>query len=253
MDFVSSTLEFLDAQQVPFKVCELDDLNTEICFDGSSEKLVLACLRLDTLNDINRDHIDPKARIVWEDQWRKQPKAVESRIISLLKKSDRIHARATQVKAITKPQLHEFLIQHHVSEPMTSKTKLGLYYKNELVAVSAFGKSCPIDNENGRFLSIELIRFCNISGATVVGGMSKMMKHALSISGAEDIMTYADLDWSTQSTYELLGFRKSGEHAPLKYDVNLSTWERSKSNENSAGKAQLTNRGSVKYNTYAAS
>lgn len=250
MGFVNSILNFLDAQHVQHTTKNLDNLNTEISFGEVKEKLVLASLQANTLNDITRAHIDSKARIVWEDQWRRQPKAVESRILSLLKKSKRIHARATLVQAITKPLLQDFLTQHHVSQPMVSKTKLGLFYENELVAVSAFGKSCPIDQENGSFLSIELIRFCNISGATVVGGMSKMMKHALTISGAEDIMTYADLDWSTQSIYELLGFRQTGEHPPLKYDVNLSTWQRSKSAGNIDDHAQLVNRGSLKYNTY---
>jgi hypothetical protein len=242
MNFVHSILDFLGDREVQFEVKELDDLNTEISFGDPSEKLVLAGLKPNSVNDINRPHIDIKARIVWEDQWRRQPKAVESRILSLLKKSRRIHARETKIEAITKPQLQEFLKEHHVSQPMISKTKLGLFHKNELVAASAFGKSCPIDTESGSFLSIELIRFCNISGATVVGGMSKMMKHALKTSTAED--------WSTQSTYELLGFRLSGGHPPLSYNVNLSSWERSKSADLNSETAQLINRGSLKYNTY---
>ncbi len=249
MNFIESILDFLGQTGAAFTQKSLDDLNTEITLEPSKIRLVLAGVGENRINDINRSHIDPDSRILWEDQWQRQPKAVESRIVSLLQKSRRIHARETKIEAITKPQLQGFLTEHHVSEPMTSKYKLGLFHKDNLVAVSAFGKSCPIDLAQGKVLSIELIRFCNLSGATVVGGMSKMMKHALKLSGAEDIMTYADLDWSTTGTYELLGFKETGRHEPLTYWVNLDTWQRQKTATSGGRNGQIVNRGSVKYNT----
>jgi hypothetical protein len=249
MDFIESIVDFLGRTGVAFSKKALDDLNTEIALESGNNRLVLAAVGKNMVNDINRSHIDPSSRIIWEDQWQRQPKAVESRIVSLLQKSKRIHARETKIEAITKPELQEFLTEHHVSEPMNSKYKLGLFHKNNLVAVSAFGKSCPIDLTHRKVLSIELIRFCNLSGATVVGGMSKMMKHALKLSGAEDIMTYADLDWSTTGTYELLGFKETGRHEPLTYWVDLDTWQRQKAANSEGRNAQIVNRGSVKYNT----
>ena len=143
---------------------------------------------------------------LWEDQYFQQKVIVNSRILSLTGKSSRIHGRKTKVKALRQPELDAFLKANHLNAPIIAKHRYGLYNKNELVAVGAFGRSCPIQDNGVTYKSHELIRYCSLLNTTVVGGLSKLISHFEKAEKPEHIMTYVDRAWSDGKTYEKLGF-----------------------------------------------
>lgn len=163
---------------------------------------------------------------LWEDLWRHKREVMESRILSLLGKTKRVHARTTKIVKLNKPELMTFLEQNHLSVPVAGKFKYGLMYSNELVAVASFSASCPVHRSGIIYKSHELVRFCNKIGITVVGGLSKLIKHFIKEQEPDDIMSYADLDWSVGKSYIRLGFKKIGELPPQTFYVDPGTLER---------------------------
>ena len=86
--------------------------------------------------------------------------------------------------------------------------RLGLFYKNRLVAVMTFGK--PRFNKK---FSWELIRYATLFNFNIVGGAGKLLnyfKHNYSGS----IITYADRRWSEGNLYKKLGFDFKGYTKP---------------------------------------
>lgn len=187
---------------------------------------------------------------IWEDLWKKREGIVKSRIISLLGSSERVFARKTKVVKLNKPELLDFLTQHHLNEPANGKHKYGLILGNELVAVAAFSASCPVHRDGVVYKSHQLIRFCNKNGKTVVGGLSKLISYFIKKHEPEDIMSYADLDWSNGKSYSRLGFHKIGLLAPQPFYINLSTMNRLyklNSLEEKSDLLECMNQGSIKY------
>ena len=148
---------------------------------------------------------------LWEDEYLHHQKTVESRILSLLGISQRIYGRETVVKPITQQVLEQFLSINHLNVPIAAKYRYGLYDKSkngeELVAVAAFSRSCPIQEAGITYKSHELIRYCSLLNTTVVGGLSKLIAFFEKEVKPEHIMTYVDLEWSDGKTYEQLGFK----------------------------------------------
>lgn len=163
---------------------------------------------------------------IWEDIWMLKQELVKSRISTLLGVSKRIHGRATKVKKITKPELDAFLSANHLQVPTRAKYKYGLFYKDLLVAVCSFSSGTPMPKRGENYKSYELIRFASLSGYTVVGGLSKLVKHFIEEVKPSDIMTYADRDWSVGKGYNKLGFRLDGATPPQYFWVKKGEWIR---------------------------
>lgn len=183
---------------------------------------------------------------LWEDLWITKPDIVKSRIYSLFGLSHRIYARLTKVVKITKPELLTFLRQNHLNEPANGKFKYGLLFENQLVAVAVFSASCPVHRGNEVYKSHQLIRFCNKNGVTIVGGLSKLIKHFIKEQSPEDIMTYADLDWSDGKGYLKIGFKRIGELPPQKFSINEAL-VRNYKEEKPVLNRMCENQGSAKY------
>ncbi|MEN8249986.1 MAG: hypothetical protein ABFS32_13720 [Bacteroidota bacterium] len=156
------------------------------------------------------DDLPPNTIRVWEDQVVNSQAVIESRILSFLGISKRIHARETEVKEISQQVFIEFVVINHMNIPTSGKYRYGLFKNDELVAVAAFGRSCPIDQDGKRYKSHELIRFGNILNHTVVGGLSKLIRHFEQAVKPEHIMTYVDREWSEGKSLLKLGFKKVG-------------------------------------------
>ncbi len=187
---------------------------------------------------------------LWEDYWRLKQAIVEARINSLLNLAERVFARKTKIVKLTKPELMTFLKENHLNEPASGKFKYGLVLNNELVAVAVFSASCPVHRGEEVYKSHQLIRFCNKNGVTVVGGLSKLIKHFIKEQSPEDIMTYADLDWSDGGGYLKIGFEKIGKLAPQSFSIHADSSIRNYKIDNGSGNEpphKFFNQGSVKY------
>lgn len=187
---------------------------------------------------------------IWEDLWIKKINIIKSRITSLFNTSDRVFARKTQVVKLNKIELLDFLTKNHLNEPANGKHKYGLMFNDELVAVAAFSASCPVHRNGEVYKSHQLIRFCNKNGKTVVGGLSKLLSYFIKKHAPEDIMSYADMDWSNGKSYNRLGFQKIGLLAPQTFYIDPSTMGRLyklDSLEEKSGLLKFSNQGSIKY------
>ena len=132
----------------------------------------------------------------WKDEWEGKQGIILSRINSLLGQNKRVHGRACDIKLLDKNTAETFLNQHHIMGFAKSYYKLGLYKNDELVAIATFSKGRKMNRLPDGKKSFELIRFCNASGLTVVGGLSKLIHHFIKLTNAGDIMTYIDKDLS---------------------------------------------------------
>ena len=56
--------------------------------------------------------------------------------------------------------------------------------------------------------------------------MGKIMKAFIDDVRPDDIMTYADLEWSQGEVYEALGFVFEGIKGPVMFSVDCNSWQR---------------------------
>lgn len=190
---------------------------------------------------------------LWEDIFNRKKDLVISRINSLLGMNKRIHGRQTRISKLNKEQYGRFLEKNHLMEPTTAKYRLGLYFQDELVAVAGFGRACPIDHEGRTYRSHELIRFCNKSGYTVVGGLSKLLNYFVEQYMPEHLMTYVDREWSVGRTYLQLGFKLISTTSPQEFYLSPADGQRYRrealatSGKDYSDWLKLTNLGNNKY------
>ncbi|MDR0295941.1 MAG: hypothetical protein LBH91_07175, partial [Prevotellaceae bacterium] len=143
---------------------------------------------------------------LWEDIFIQKTALVHSRVRALLGESVRVYARNTEVQRISQASLNDFLNTHHLQGATQAKYKYGLFHKEQLVAAASFSAGRSIVRNGKPHQSYELIRFANASGYTVTGGLSKLLNAFTNEVQPDDIMTYADRDWSLGQSYEALGF-----------------------------------------------
>jgi hypothetical protein len=133
---------------------------------------------------------------------------VFKRLKGMMGKGKRVYARETVVARVDKRVTLEFLAENHINGPMAGKYRYGLFYKGELVSVAVFSGGRILRNISEHYRSFELIRFCHKADYLVTGGISKLVKAFIKDFKPNDIMTYADRDWSQQSSLETIGFRE---------------------------------------------
>ena len=143
---------------------------------------------------------------LWEDVYTLKTDLVQNRIRALLGESVRIFARNTELQRLDQTVLNDFLAAHHLQGATQAKYKYGLFHKGELAAVASFSAGRPMVRKGKTCQSYELIRFASRSGHTVTGGLSKLLNAFIQEVQPDDMMTYADRDWSLGQSYEQLGF-----------------------------------------------
>lgn len=145
-----------------------------------------------------------------QDVWENHPEIVRNRLLEKLGVSSgrRIFGRKTRVERLTKEDAQAFLLRHHLWGPVNCKYYYGLRRNDndDLVAVTAWSARRKVKRGGDRMIhrSVELVRYC--SKGTVVGGISKMMKHFTRTHAPDDIVTIIDRDWGTAEGWHGLGF-----------------------------------------------
>ena len=166
----------------------------------------------------------------WKDEWEDKPGIILSRINSLLGQNKRVHGRSCDIRLLDKNTAETFLNRHHVMGFASSYYKLGLFKKDELLAIATFSKGRKMNRLPEGQKSFELIRFCNASGITVVGGLSKLLKHFIKLTDAGDIMTYIDKDQSEGKAFIKLGFKLHSESEPIAFKIDKNSQKRTNQN-----------------------
>ena len=75
-----------------------------------------------------------------------------------------------------------------------------------LVAVAMFSAPRPMERGSKVVQSYEWVRYASIGNYRVVGGMGKLMSFFIGKLSPDEIMSYADKDWSDGDVYKKLGF-----------------------------------------------
>jgi hypothetical protein len=199
---------------------------------------------------------------LWEDVFTNKKILVEARILTMIGKFKRLHARHCYIERIDKPTADKFLDDNHLQGSVKAKFKYGLFLKpqyNEkyladysnkqrLVAVATFsgGRLMTEESRQGQ-RSYELLRFASLCGYTVMGGMDKLLKAFASEHNPDDIMTYADRDWSDGRSYKILGFEKVETSEPQSLLLDIQNFKRYSMKENGENLMQIFNAGSIKF------
>lgn len=208
-----------------------------------------------------------------EDYWLAKQHIVQSRLAAMLGISSKIPARLTQVRRIDSATTARFLEDNHLNGSVMSKFRYGLflpkrYYRvlsedfafdraadELLVAVATFSNARIFEQNGQPFRSHELIRFASLPGTNVVGALDKLLNAFIREKSPDDIMTYADLEWSDGRSYKRLGFEERGNMPPRKVFINVRSMLRVRAQQESVDSPERSraeyltvyNLGSIKY------
>lgn len=163
---------------------------------------------------------------LWEDIWRSRPRQVLSRITSILGKNATVHGRKTRIIEVTQLEADQFYNNYHLQGSAGCKYRYALVNEGQVVAIAGFSAKRRMTQQPGEYTSVELIRFATVNGITVTGGLSKLIRHFIKEVQPNDVMSYADLDWSRGKGYLKLGFEQVSVLAPMQIFLNLHTLER---------------------------
>ena len=201
---------------------------------------------------------------VTEDRWHSQGDMIRSRLLAHLQKFTQIYARNCEIRKIDKKTAAEFLNANHSYGDAACRYRYGLYLKRHtghnagnveiaagtLVAVAAFSNARKWIKGDRTIRSYEWTRYASLPGVRLSGGMGKLLNAFIAEVKPDDIMTYADLEWSEGKVYEALGFVLESTKTPVMFAIDTASWKRTALNGNgtaSSGNLYFQNLGSNKY------
>lgn len=151
---------------------------------------------------------------IFEDEWELRPEAVKSLIsMSLGLNTYKVYARQCEIKAITYQQGVEFLEKYHIQGKTSASQHLGLYFKEDLIAVLAYAFRASGRGKRLSTESMEITRFA--SSRQVLGGFSKMLSYLQKTTPElRSIYTFSDTRVFTGQTYKTCGFKQVAELKP---------------------------------------
>ena len=178
--------------------------------------------------------------IVSEDRWRSQTDTTKARVLAHLEVFTQIYARNCEIRRIDKKTAAEFLEVNHSYGDASCRYRYGLYLKRHtghntglasiepgrLVAVATFSNGRKWIKGDKTIRSYEWTRYASLPGIRLSGGMGRLLKAFIADVQPDDIMTYADLEWSEGKVYEALGFTLEGHKSPVLFCIDMDNWNR---------------------------
>ena len=186
--------------------------------------------------------------IVTEDRWNIQNKMMKARILSHLEMFSPIYARNCEVRKIDKGTAKDFLEKNHTYGHAACRHCYGLYFKRhtghiaqdagedsgkaswqpvqgELMAVATFSNARKWVKGDKIIKSYEWTRYASLPHVRLSGGMGRLLKAFIKDIQPDDIMSYADLEWSEGAVYSQLGFSLEGSKEPVMFEIGAD-WQR---------------------------
>lgn len=178
--------------------------------------------------------------IIVQDRWHRQRKMMEARLLAHLEVFSTAYARNCEIRRIEKSEAQEFLKENHSYGYAACRYRYGLFLKRNtghlsrisgippgtLVAVATFSNARRWVKNGKEIRSYEWTRYATLPHLRLSGGMGKLLNAFISEIHPDDIMSYADLEWSEGKVYGQLGFRREGRKDPVSFVVDTGTWER---------------------------
>jgi hypothetical protein len=147
-----------------------------------------------------------KLLTIWDLDWNRIPDVVKSMIRNALDKNTIvIQADRCSIRFVGNAESKDFLEKNHHQGDEISNIQLGLYHEGQLVSVMTFSKP-----EYDTRYQWEVVRAANLSGISVLGWFSKLIKHFRSITSTESIVAYSDNCWGHDQCYSEAGFYFAG-------------------------------------------
>lgn len=175
--------------------------------------------------------------IITEDRWHSMKNASRERLCAHLQVFTSIFARNCEVRRIDRPASAAFLSANHSYGNASCRHCYGLFLKrrtgkNEgtlepgtMVAAATFSNARRWIKDGKEIRSYEWTRYASLPGVRVTGGMGRLLKAFIEEVNPDDIMSYADLEWSEGQVYESLGFVPEGIKEPVMFTVDAQ-WKR---------------------------
>lgn len=206
----------------------------------------------------DEEEYTPAVVSVAEDRWKSPGSLYRARLMAHLGRFRSVFARNCEIKRIDRPTAERFLRQNHSYGSSSCRHCYGLSEKENggLIAVATFSNARRWVKDGASVRSYEWVRYASPDGTRVVGGMGKLLKRFIRDIAPDDIMSYADLEWSDGAVYRQLGFAEDGVRPPVLFTVNPETWERTAVRHGDAGRKHdmvsaqslwFMNDGSIKY------
>ena len=180
--------------------------------------------------------------IITEDRWRSDTGALRNRLLAHIGRHVQVYARNCEVRRIGKKEAAAFLAEHHSYGNASCRYHYGMFLKRHtghnadagvgwpepgtLVAVAQFSNARKWVKGEKEIRSYEWTRYASLSGVRISGGMGRMLKTFIEDVKPDDIMSYADLEWSWGEAYSQLGFTLEGQKDPVTFVVD-GQWRRS--------------------------
>ena len=147
---------------------------------------------------------------IFENDWFNRREVIYSRLQSALGLNERAYARNTKLLQLSGAEARTFFDENHLAlSTKGGHFHLGLEHEGKLVQAISIGKA-RFSRSGGE---LELLRSASAAGITVVGGLSKLMRHAQAELDLP-IMTYADRCWGEGTSYLKAGARFIGHSGP---------------------------------------
>lgn len=185
--------------------------------------------------------------LIPEDRWIRQRKMMEGRLLAHLEVFFPIYARNCEVRRIDKDMAGAFLEDNHSYGDAASRYRYGLFLKRHtghcrmdasekadeamalipgtLVAVAEFSNARKWQKNDKTIRSYEWIRYASLPGVRINGGMGKVLGQFIKEVQPDDIMSYADLEWSEGDVYAQLGFVLEGKKEAVTFEID-GNWNR---------------------------
>lgn len=179
--------------------------------------------------------------IITEDRWNSQRNMMQKRLMAHLELFSQAYARNCEVRRIDKAEAKVFLSENHSYGYAACRYCYGLFLKRQtghiaeegpdsnigkLIAVATFSNARKWIKDGKEIRSYEWTRYASLPDMRVSGGMGKLLKAFIKDVQPDDIMSYADLEWSEGKVYETLGFEEEGIKEPVTFVVDGETWKR---------------------------
>ncbi len=171
---------------------------------------------------------EARTLIITEDRWRSRRGMTEARLLAHLEIFTSVFARNCEIRKIEKSEARSFLADNHSYGYAACRYHYGLFNRKDgnLIAAATFSNARRWIKDGMEIRSYEWTRYASLPGMRISGGMGKLLKAFIKEVKPDDIMSYADLEWSEGQVYEALGFTREDRKAPVCFTVNPETYER---------------------------
>lgn len=149
---------------------------------------------------------------IQDNEWYNKREVVVSIILAKLGIfTTKLYARKCSMERITTSDANAFYDNNHLQGSCKQiKDSFCLKFNGDIVCCMSFGYRKITKG----VMQYELIRFCTRKHTIVVGGGSKLFKHALMVVNPPSVLSYCDKRYGGKNFYESLGFKLKSESPP---------------------------------------